>query len=382
MDPQKKQTILVVDDVAANIDILVVLLQDDYVVKAAIHGEKALQIARSETPPDLILLDIMMPDLDGYEVCRRLKADERTENIPIMFISALGEDENEEKGIRLGALDYIAKPFSPAVVKARVRNQLQLKYHQDHLEDMVRKRTEELELTQEATIESMAVLAEYRDPETGGHIRRTQNYVKALARCLSASPRYSLALNDEAISLLYKSAPLHDIGKVGIPDNILLKPGKLTSEEFEIMKEHAAYGHDVIRATEKKLGREMTFLHYAAEIALSHHEKWDGSGYPLGLSGEDIPLSGRLMALADVYDALISKRVYKPPFPHGKAVAIITEGRGSHFDPEVTDCFFELAEEFRRIAIEYADFDEERESLSNTAPGLSLPLTRPIEKIH
>lgn len=361
---REKHTILIVDDLAENIDVLVALLQDDYEIKIAINGPKALDIVCSSSPPDLILLDIMMPGMDGYEVCQRLKENKQTKDIPVIFISALSQEINEEKGFKLGALDYITKPFSPSIVRARVQTHLQLKSHQDHLQELVSQRTEELELTQEATIESMAVLAEYRDPETGGHIRRTQNYVKRLAQELSNNPRYTPSFNDEYINLLYKSAPLHDIGKVGIPDDILLKPGKLTNEEFEIMKQHAAYGHDAIRATEKKLAKKFTFLHFAAEIAQNHHEKWDGSGYPVGLSGGRIPISGRLMALADVYDALISKRVYKPPFPHEKAVGIIEEGRGTHFDPELVDCFLGMAEEFRQIAIRYADFDEERQVLS------------------
>ena len=359
----EQATILIVDDAPENIDILVALLQEEYTTKVAINGEKALEICRS-SPPDLILLDIMMPGMDGYEVCRRLKANEETRDIPVIFISALHEKINEERGITLGALDYITKPFSPSIVKARVHNHLELKHHQDHLGELIRERTAELELTQEATIESMAVLAEYRDPETGGHIRRTQNYVKTLARELSKNPRYTPLLSDAHIDLLYRSTPLHDIGKVGIPDHILLKPGKLTGEEFTIMKKHATYGHDAIRATEKKLEQQVTFLHSAAEIAQSHHEKWDGSGYPCGLSGDGIPLSGRLMALADVYDALISRRVYKPPFPPVKVMAIIEEGRGKHFDPLLVDCFLDVAEEFCQIAIRFADYDEERELLT------------------
>lgn len=359
----EQATILIVDDTPENIDILVALLEKEYAIRIAINGKIALEISRS-SPPDLILLDIMMPGMDGYEVCRGLKANKGTRDIPVIFISALHEPINEENGITLGAVDYITKPFSPAIVKARIHNHLQLKRHQDHLQELVRERTEELELTQEATIESMAVLAEYRDPETGGHIRRTQNYVKTLARRLSQNPRYTPQLSDSIIDLLYRSAPLHDIGKVGIPDHILLKPGKLSKEEFTIMKKHAAYGYDAIRSTEKKLDKQVTFLQYAAEIALGHHEKWDGSGYPQGLSGETIPLSGRLMALADVYDALISKRVYKPPFPHAKAVAIIKEGRGTHFDPELGNCFLDLADDFRQIAIRFADYDEEREILT------------------
>ena len=358
-------TVLVVDDIPANIDILREILSADYRVLAAVNGEGALAITFSDSPPDLILLDIMMPGMDGYEVCRSLKGNERTLHIPVIFISALCEAEDEYKGLDLGAVDYISKPVTPAIVKARVHNHLTLKKYQNHLEDLVRERTLELELTQEATIESMAVLAEYRDPETGGHIKRTQNYIKILAEQLQHHPKFSAHLDDKTITLLWKSAPLHDIGKVGIPDSILLKPGKLTEEEFNIMKKHAAYGHDAIKAAAKKIGKEYSFLSSAGKIALSHHEKWDGSGYPSGLVGGDIPIAGRLMAIADVYDALISKRVYKAPFSHQKAVQIIMEGRGSHFDPDVVDAFLRVHEQFRQIALEFADFEEERQILSS-----------------
>ena len=223
---------------------------------------------------------------------------------------------------------------------------------------------EEIALTQDVTIESMGTLAEYRDPETGGHIKRTRHYVMLLAMHLKNHPKFKDILDDATIELLYKSAPLHDIGKVGIPDNILLKPGKLSDEEFEIMKKHADYGMETIAIQEERLG-DNSFLHYAREIAATHQEKWDGTGYPAGLKGEGIPVSGRLMALADVYDALISKRVYKPSLPHKKAVAIISEGKGVHFDPDMVEVFLKLEDEFRKIALEHADFDEERENLKN-----------------
>jgi putative two-component system response regulator len=235
--------------------------------------------------------------------------------------------------------------------------------HRDNLEMLVQQRTTELELTQEVTIESMGSLAEYRDPETGGHIQRTKYYIEALAQELSNNPKYREILDQEVIKALRKSAPLHDIGKVGVPDHILLKPEKLTSEEFEAMKLHTIYGRDAIGKAEKRLGGN-SFLHYALEIAESHQEKWDGSGYPNGWTGEHIPLSGRLMAVADVYDALISKRVYKPPFSHTRAREIINEGRGSHFDPDIVDAFLAIDERFREIALQFADFPEELEALN------------------
>ncbi len=354
-------SILIVDDTEENVDILLATLGELYDISVAIDGETALEMLEEFTP-DLILLDIMMPGINGYEVCERLKRHTRTLKIPIIFLTALSEAQSEEKGLQLGAVDYITKPFNPFLVKARVKNHLELKMHRDNLELLVQQRTSELELTQEVTIESMGTLAEYRDPETGGHIQRTKHYVKILANHLKNHPKFSSQLDEQAIESLHKSAPLHDIGKVGVPDHILLKPGRLTEAEFTEMKKHTIYGRDAISRAEKKLGNR-SFLHYALEIAESHQEKWDGSGYPNGWKGEEIPLSGRLMAIADVYDALISKRVYKAPFTHSKAVAIIEEGRGNHFDPDLVDAFLQVAEEFRQIALQHVDFPEEREAL-------------------
>lgn len=362
---EEKNTILVVDDTPENIDVLYGVLSEDYKIKVAPNGEKALKIAQGKNPPDLILLDIMMPGIDGYEVCERLKSDEKTRGIPILFVTAMSETEDETKGLEMGAVDYITKPISPPIVKARVQNHLSLKLHKDHLEDLVRKRTQELEMTQDVTILSLASLAETRDNETGGHIRRTQNYVRALALKVREQPKFAGFLTDNVIELLYKSAPLHDIGKVGVPDAILLKPGKLTEEEFEEMKKHSTYGREAILRAEESFEDRSTsaFLRHARDIAYTHHEKWAGSGYPQGIKGDEIPVSGRLMAVADVYDALICKRVYKAPFTHSKAVSIIEEGRGSHFDPDMIDAFLEIREEFRAIALELADHEEEKELL-------------------
>ena len=366
-NPQIEDKVLLVDDNTTNLQLLHETLDGlGYKLLIAKNGRTALSIAQ-KARPSLILLDIMMPEIDGYEVCQRLKADENTAHIPVIFITALADDEDEAKGLGMGAVDYITKPINPELVRARVHNHLELKRHQDHLEKLVAERTRRLALTQAVTIESLATLAEYRDPETGGHIKRTQNYVKALAVHLKGHPRYRDGLNDGIIDLLYMSAPLHDLGKVGVPDNVLLKAGKLTDEEFEEMKKHTIYGEEALRITEQKLGKD-TFLQYAREIAYTHQEKWDGSGYPQGLKGDEIPLPGRLMALADVYDALISKRVYKPPFPHEKAVEIIVEGKGKHFDPDVVDAFLELEDTFRNIALTFADYEEERQMLGGT-PG-------------
>ncbi len=364
IDGVLKSTILVVDDTPDNLTLMMELLKGEYTVKLANGGERALKLAAMTPQPDLILLDIMMPGLNGYEVCQRLKANPQTRDIPVVFLTAMSAMEDEKKGLEIGAVDYITKPISPPIVLARVKIHLALKAHADFLRDKsdfleaeVSKRTREVMAIQDVTILAMASLAETRDSDTGNHIRRTQFYVKALAQHLSKQPKFSAQLTDTYIQMLFKSAPLHDIGKVGIPDRILLKPGRFEPHEFELMKTHTTLGRDAIEHAEKQLGMQVEFLSMAKEIALSHQEKWDGSGYPQGLAGEAIPLSARLMAVADVYDALISRRVYKEGMPHEKAVGIIQEGRGSHFDPDLVDAFVVLQQEFRDIAARFADSD-------------------------
>ena len=355
-------TVLVVDDLADNLSLMSSLLKDHYRVKVANQGEKGLRIAAQSPTPDLILLDIMMPGMDGYEVCRRLKADPATPDIPVIFLTARADVADEAQGLALGAVDYITKPISPPILLARVQTHLALKAtadflrsKSDYLQQEVALRTLEVQAIQDVTIMVMAALAETRDSETGNHIRRTQLYVKALAERLREHPRFEAVLSERNIELLYKSAPLHDIGKVGIPDSILLKPGKLTVEEFEVMKRHPEIGRDAIEEAERRLGIKVKFLTFAKEIAYGHQEKWDGSGYPKGLAGDAIPVSARLMAVADVYDALISKRVYKPAFSHEQACQIVVQGRGQHFDPDIVDAFIEIADDFRVIALRYAD---------------------------
>jgi putative two-component system response regulator len=357
-----KITVLVVDDSPDNLRLMNGMLKNTYSTRIANSGERALQAALQEPKPDIILLDITMPGMDGYEVCRRLKADNSTSEIPVIFLTAKTQVEDEQMGFDAGCVDYISKPVSPPIVLARLKTHLALKAAADflrdqnqYLENEVTRRTHEVQVVQDVTIMSMASLAETRDNETGNHIRRTQNYVLALAEKLKDHPRYARYIEDCTIDMLYKSAALHDIGKIGIPDAILLKPDKLTAEEFEIMKTHTTIGRDAILAAEKLIGVEDTFLRVAREIAYGHQEKWDGSGYPQGLAGESIPISARLMALADVYDALISARVYKPAFSHEKAVEIIRAGWGKHFDPLIADAFFEIEEEFRSIAAQFSD---------------------------
>ncbi|PVZ55333.1 two-component system response regulator [Pseudomonas sp. B1(2018)] len=373
-------TILVVDDTPDNLMLMTDLLKDRYRVKAANSGETALRVLQNNPLPDLILLDIMMPGLSGHEVARQLQQDLRTRQIPIIFLTALASMENEIQGLELGAVDYITKPISPPLVLARVQTQLKIKAAADFLRDQndfleqeVQRRTREVIAIQDVTIQAMASLAETRDNETGNHIRRTQHYVRLLAELLRDHPRFNPFLNDDSIRQLFRSAPLHDIGKIGIPDHILLKPGRFTPEEFEIMKTHTTLGRDAIQRAEDQLGLSVDFLRMAKEIAYSHQEKWDGSGYPQGLVGEEIPMSARLMAVADVYDALISRRVYKAGMPHEQAVEIIRQGRASHFDPDVCDAFLANAEQFHVIAERFTDSDQDMARLVDLHRTLQKP---------
>lgn len=358
---QDKPTILVVDDTPANLGMLSNLLKEKYRIKVANNGVKALELAVA-SPPDIMLLDIMMPEMDGYEVMRRLKADARTDRIPVIFLTAKTSIEDEERGLLMGAVDFIHKPISPPIVLARIQTQLQVKDWQDFLLDQnawlkeeVERRLSQVNHLQEATILVMVSMAEFRDECTGNHIKRTQAYVRALAERMARLPKHAALLTTEYIELLAKSAPLHDIGKIAIPDNILLKPGKHTPEEFTLMKTHAERGYQMLKYAGEHMGQNGAFLDVAVEIANGHHEKWDGSGYPAGLAGEQIPLAARLMALADVYDALLTRRPYKEPFTLEAATQLILDGKGKHFDPEVVDTFIAIQDEFERIAALWSD---------------------------
>ncbi|MEO7793761.1 MAG: two-component system response regulator [Thermoanaerobaculia bacterium] len=362
----KKATILVVDDTPDNLTLMSGLLKDRYRVKVASSGEKALTIVRGDEPPDLILLDIMMPVHSGYDVCGELKADPLTRGIPVIFLTAMSNVEDEQRGLELGAVDYITKPISPPIVLARVATHLAIKAaadflrdQNDYLEAEVARRTAEVSAIQDVTILALASLAETRDLDTGNHIRRTQFYLRALAKQLQSHPRFRRFLDDATIEMLFKSAPLHDIGKVGIPDRILLKPGKLDVEEYEVMKTHATIGRDAILQAEERLGTNVEFLRYAKEIAYGHQERWDGSGYPEGKVGEEIPVSARLMAVADVYDAMVSRRVYKEGMAHEEALAILHAGRGTHFDPDMVDAFLAIEAEIRGVSALLRDSDAE-----------------------
>lgn len=352
-----ESTILIVDDNAENLAVLAELLSDRYKVLAAHSGERALELAVKSPRPDLVLLDVMMPVLNGYAVLERLQEDPRTHDIPVIFTTALDGDEDEERGLRLGAVDYIAKPLRPAIVLARVQTHLELKHARDRLrqdnvvlESELSRSEHDNRAVQDVTIRAMARLAETRDNETGNHILRTQAYVQSLAWRARSHPRFASYLTPRAIELIAKSAPLHDIGKVGIPDRILLKPGRLDSDEWAVMRSHVRLGAEAIERAVADIHEPIDFLDYARDIVLYHHERWDGGGYPEGLAGDAIPLPARLMALADVFDALCSRRVYKAPIPTERVYQILQGERGRHFDPDLLDLFLEGYDEFCRIA--------------------------------
>lgn len=360
----KKEKILIVDDIPDNIMVLMNILKDDYTVIAATSGEKALELAHQDPKPDIILLDIIMPNIDGYEICRRLHRDVQTRDIPIIFITAKTEADDEAKGLMLGAVDYIGKPIVPAIVLARVRNHLELKQHRNHLEELVAQRTHQLKKAKESVIEAMGMVAEHRDPETGAHISRTKRYVNLITWELSKLPKYQKILTPHIIELVTHAAPMHDLGKIAIPDAILLKEGPLSLEEWKIMQTHSLIGEETIYLAEHKFNDNDT-LFIAKEIAGAHHEWWNGLGYPRGLKGENIPLWGRIMAVADVYDAIISRRAYKEAMSHKEAISYILKERGEQFDPEVVDAFMSVSEGFLETALKYADNDEHRAILLN-----------------
>jgi len=368
------KTVLIVDDTPQNLSILGELLQPLYRVRAANSGERALAIARSDLQPDIILLDVMMPGMDGYEVIRQLKQDEVTRDIPVIFVTALTESSEEQRGLALGAVDYITKPFNPEIVLARVNSQLELKQARDILSDQnawlekeIAKRMRENVMVQDLTIRALAALGEIRDLETGLHVVRTQRSIELLAHRLKNHPRFKDALAGNKLQMIVKAAPLHDIGKVGIPDAVLQKPGKLTPEEYQVMKAHPVLGANAIEnainnalagldpAVAEQMSGAFEFLRVAQEICRGHHEKWDGSGYPAGLVGDDIPVSARLMALADVFDALMNRRVYKDAMAFENVTAFLVEERGRHFDPDVVDAYLDTREQFAEIADRFHD---------------------------
>lgn len=362
LPPNRQAVILVVDDNPEVIRLLNDVLLPEFRVRLAQTGQAALAIAQTEPKPDLILLDVLLPQMDGYEVLARLREQDQTRDIPVVFITALDGDEEVVRGLELGAADYITKPLCPAIVLARVHTQIELKRSRDWLRNQnvlleaeVARRTEESQLIEDVSIFTLARLAEVRDEVTGNHLRRTQHYIRVLAESLCTHPRFAAFLTAANIETLTKSALLHDIGKIGIPDHILLKPGKLTPVEREIMQTHAKLGRDAIELAKRDAAKPVEFLSMAQEIAHYHHEKWDGSGYPEGLAGDTIPIPARLMALADVFDALICNRQYKKPWTFEEAKELILQERGGHFDPDVVDAFISRFDEFTAIADRYAD---------------------------
>jgi putative two-component system response regulator len=362
MNDNNKAILLIADAVPDNLLWLSGLLQDQYEVKLAADGPAALRIAQQVPRPDLVLLDANLPGLDGYAVCQQLKRNPDTAGLPLLLLVPPNQPELEQRGHCDGAADVITHPLIAETVLARVALHLQLKrsaellaHQRLHLEELVAETTTELTMMVDAVIWALATLAETRERESPNHIHRVQRYVVALARELQQHPRFAHELSNRNIDFLYKAAPLHDIGKVGIPDAILLKPGRLSAEEFEQMKLHTVYGRDAIAGVEQHLGFSNEFLRFAREIAYSHQEKYDGSGYPQGLAGEAIPVSARLMAVADVYDALISRRVYKPAFTHETAIELIRQGSGEHFDPDVVDAMLMAEQRFMEIAAEFQD---------------------------
>ncbi|MBF0224860.1 MAG: response regulator [Desulfobacterales bacterium] len=352
---KKTPNILIVDDTPANLTVLGDMLKyEGFQVRPVPNGKLALRAAEKE-PPDLILLDIMMPDMDGYEVCLKLKENNNLKDIPIIFISALNDTKDIVKALTSGGVDYITKPFKFEEVKARVRTHLKIHQLQSelekynlHLQELVQEQIKEISESQMATIFALAKLAEYRDDDTGSHLDRVRIFCKMLALKLSESSPYKDQIDSKFIDDIYNTSSLHDIGKVGIPDNVLLKPSKLTPEEFEIIKQHTIVGARTMEETLKSYSKN-SFIKMGIEVAMSHHEKWDGSGYPLGISGENIPLSGRITAVADVYDALRAKRIYKPAFTHEKSREIILNDSGKHFDPVIVKAFIEIEEDFNKI---------------------------------
>jgi putative two-component system response regulator len=364
--------LLLVDDDPLSLSVLDELLKSEFSTSVAGSGEAALELLQTgstSAKPDLILLDVDMPGIDGYTTCKQLKQQPVTRDIPVIFLTSHDSVTDITHGFAMGAVDFIAKPLIPEVLLARVRTHVRLsnsmhllENHNYHLEAVVEERTRDLQQrntellrVQELSIVALGALAETRDNETGNHIHRTQKYVRVLVEELAKYPHIQNQLGCNNVEIIWKSAPLHDIGKVGIPDNILLKPAKLSPDEFEIMKRHTALGRDALRLAEQRVQLDDSFLTVATHIAYSHHERWDGKGYPQGLSGQDIPFAARLMAVADVYDALITKRVYKPAYPHAVAAEMIREGRGTQFDPDIVDCFVGFEDAFSNIAEQFKD---------------------------
>jgi len=361
MGNANRDVILIVDDIDINRIILCEMLQNDYDIIEAASGTEALsklfisEGVPAEILPTAILLDVMMPDLDGFEVLEVIKKNDSTKNIPVLFITAADSEETESKGLLAGAADYITKPFNRNVVRARIENHINLARYSHNLEQLVYKKTAEVTKTYESTLEVLATIIEYRNLESGTHIRRTTLLTEILVARMLESDVFRPALEALNIPSLIKASALHDIGKIGIPDGILLKPGKLTAEEFNMIKTHTTVGSHIIDSISENLPDNDMYLKYAKDICHYHHERWDGNGYPAGLSGEEIPLPARIISIVDVYDALVSPRCYKDPFSHDVSLNIITEGKGTQFDPDIIDILGDVADKFKEVEEEHRD---------------------------
>jgi putative two-component system response regulator len=368
MNFESAGSVLVVDDNEMNRDMLVRRLQPlGYQVSTARDGVEAMDILM-QTAFDLVLLDIMMPIKDGFEVLQEIKAHNDLRMIPVIMITALDDTSSAARCIQLGAEDYLTKPFDPILLKARVATCLerkrlydqerlyrnQIERYNDELQDRVQQQVQQITSAQLGAIFAMSKLAESRDPETGEHLERMREYCKVLSEHLGRLPQYQSLIDQEFIDNIYAASPLHDIGKVGIVDSVLLKPGKLTTEEWSVMKSHPIIGAETLREVDRQHPGN-SLIRMGIDIAESHHEKWDGTGYPYGLKGTEIPLVARILALGDVYDALTSKRCYKEAFDHHKSRAILQENSGSHFDPDVVNAFLATEDEFQRIKEFYQD---------------------------
>jgi len=348
--------ILIVDDIEINRMILREMLQDDYTIIEAGSGGEAVKILfEDKTLPTVVLLDIIMPDIDGFQVLDRIKGDESTRNIPVLFITAANSDETESRGLKSGAADYVTKPFNHDIVRARVDNHINLARYRHRLEQLVARKAAEVTKTYEQTLEVLATIIEYRNLESGAHIRRTTLLTEVLVLKMLELEKFRTALLAENIHSLIKASALHDIGKIGISDGILLKPGKLTPDEFDVIKTHTTIGSEIIDSISATLPDNDMYLKYARDICNSHHERWDGKGYPKGLKSDEIPLSARIISVVDVYDALVNPRCYKGAYPHDVSIEIITEGRGTQFDPDIVDILPDISPLFRSITDEHKD---------------------------
>jgi len=344
----KRESILIVDDIETNRIILENILQSKYDIYQADSGfDAAAQMFSGDVVPSLVLLDVMMPEMDGYKVLELMKSNYDTAKIPVLFITAADSETNESKGLSLGAVDFISKPFNPEVVKARVENHLKLRNYGENLDEMVRQRLSELVRTKDKILETLASIIEYREFESSRHVKRTSDLTQALVDNLRRHNYERRVIAKPDHDTLVRAVPLHDIGKISIPDIILLKPGPLTKDEFSVIKTHATIGSEIIK--KMLVGDETQYPSYCYDICRHHHEQWDGRGYPDGLAGENIPLAARVFAIVDVYDALVSARIYKPPISHEMAEEIIRKGAGAQFDPMIVTALLEIREQIREI---------------------------------